>query len=277
MWSLKICTLVSIMAAVTLPALGQHEYTESEIEAGKQQYAINCGRCHGPDGDNIAGADIGHGQFRRASTDAALVSLIRNGVPGTTMAAFPNMSEPNAQTIVAYLRAMASTAAAVAALPPGDTARGKTIYAGKGACGTCHRVADRGSRAGPDLSQIGMQRRAIEIHRSLLEKDRDERYQTIQDVALERSAGGGSRQANRFFRIVTKDGATFTGRLLNQDTFTVQILDAKDEKLKSSSKSNLREYAFANNSSMPSYKDKLSTQELSDLISYLTSLKGQAN
>ena len=259
MWSLKICTLVSIMAAVTLPALGQHEYTESEIEAGKQQYAINCGRCHGPDGDNIAGADIGHGQFRRASTDAALVSLIRNGVPGTTMAAFPNMSEPNAQTIVAYLRAMASTAAAVAALPPGDTARGKTIYAGKGACGTCHRVADRGSRAGPDLSQIGMQRRAIEIHRSLLEPDAE------------------IIPANRFFRIVTKDGATFTGRLLNQDTFTVQILDAKDEKLKSFSKSNLREYAFANNSSMPSYKDKLSTQELSDLISYLTSLKGQAN
>src|SRR2546427_6775660 len=73
------------------------------------------------------------------------------------------------------------------------------------------------------------------------------------------------------------DGATFIGRLLNQDTFTVQILDAKDEKLKSFSKSNLREYAFANNSSMPSYKDKLSTQELSDLISYLTSLKGQAN
>ena len=104
-----------------------------------------------------------------------------------------------------------------------------------------------------------MQRRAVEIHRSLLEPDAE------------------IIPANRFFRIVTKDGATFTGRLLNQDTFTVQILDAKDEKLKSFSKSNLREYAFANNSSMPSYKDKLSTQELSDLISYLTSLKGQAN
>ena len=57
----------------------------------------------------------------------------------------------------------------------------------------------------------------------------------------------------------------------------MQILDAKDEKLKSFSKSNLREYAFVNNSPMPSFKDKLSTQELSDLISYLASLKGQAN
>jgi len=256
---MRICILVSFLAVVTLPVFAQHEYTESEIEAGKQQYAINCNRCHGPDGDNIANADIGHGNFRRASTDPALVALIRNGIPGTTMAEFPNMSEPNAQTIVVYLRSMASTAAAVASLPPGDTARGKTVFEGKGACGTCHRVADRGSRAGPDLSQIGTQRRVVEIHRSILEPDAE------------------IIPANRFFRIVTKDGAIFTGRLLNQDTFTVQILDAKDEKLKSFSKSNLRESGFASNSSMPSYKDKLSTQELSDLISYLTSLKGQAN
>ncbi len=259
MWSVRICTLISILATSSLSLFAQHEYTESEIEAGKQQYAINCSRCHGPDGDNIANADIGHGKFRRASTDAALVALIRDGIPETRMAAFPNMSEPNAQTIVAYLRSMASTAAAVAALPAGDPARGKTIFEGKGACGTCHRVGDRGSRAGPDLTQIGAQRRAVELHRSILEPDAE------------------IIPANRFFRIVTKDGATFTGRLLNQDTFTVQILDAKDEKLKSFSKSNLREYAVVSNSPMPAYKDKLSTQELSDLISYLTSLKGQAN
>ena len=66
------------------------------------------------------------------------------------------------------------------------------------------------------------------------------------------------------------------GRLLNQDSFTVQVLDSKDEKLKSFSKSNLREYAFADKSPMPSYKDKLSTQELADVISYLGSLKGSA-
>jgi putative heme-binding domain-containing protein len=255
----RVCFLIAVLAAGALPVLAQHEYTESEIEAGKQQYTINCARCHGPDGDNVANADIGRGKFRRASTDAALVTLIRNGIPGTTMAAFANMTEPNAQTIVAYLRSMASTAAAVAALPAGDAGRGKTIFDGKGACGSCHRVGDRGSRVGPDLSQIGGQRRTVELHRSIVEPDAE------------------VIPANRFFRIVTKEGATFNGRLLNQDTFTVQILDAKDEKLKSFAKSNLREYAFVNNSPMPSFKDKLSTQELSDLISYLTSLKGQAN
>ena len=91
MWPARIC--IFMFAAATLPAIAQHEGTESEseIEAGKQQYAINCNRCHGPDGDNIASADIGHGKFRRASTDAALAALIRNGIPGSTMAASPNM------------------------------------------------------------------------------------------------------------------------------------------------------------------------------------------
>ena len=99
----------------------------------------------------------------------------------------------------------------------------------------------------------------MELHRSILDPDAE------------------IVPANRFVRVVTKAGSTLTGKLLNQDSFTVQILDIKDEKLKSFSKSNLREYTFVNNSPMPSYKDKLSTQELSDLLSYLASLKGQAN
>ena len=257
MWPVRVCISLSLFAAGTLPVFAQHEYTQSEIEAGRQQYANNCSRCHGPDGDNVANADIGHGKFSRASSDEELVRLIRNGITGTAMAALPNMTEPNAQTIVAYLRSMASTAAAVAALPAGDARRGKTLFEGKGACTSCHRVGDAGSRAGPDLSQIGTLRRSVELHRSLVEPDAE------------------ITPANRFFRVVTKDGATVTGRLLNQDSFTLQVLDAKDEKLKSFNKSALRESAFVANSPMPSYKDKFNTQELSDVLSYLSSLKGQ--
>ena len=259
MWPIRVFLLISILAAGSVLAFAQHEYTQSEVETGRQQYAANCTRCHGPDGDNVANADIGHGKFRRASADNELVGLIRNGIPNTTMAAMNNMSEPNAQAIVAYLRSMAITAAAVAALPPGNIARGKTLFDSKGACGTCHRVADTGSRVGPDLTQIGALRRSVELHRSLLEPDAE------------------IIPANRFFKVVTREGATISGRLLNQDSFTIQLLDSKDEKLKSFAKSNLREYTFVSNSPMPSYKDKLSTQELSDLISYLSSLKGQAN
>jgi mono/diheme cytochrome c family protein len=53
----------------------------------------------------------------------------------------------------------------------------------------------------------------------------------------------------------------------------VQLLDST-EHLASFRKSDLREYAFVPNSPMPSYKDKLSSQELADVISYLSSLRG---
>jgi hypothetical protein len=79
--------------------------------------------------------------------------------------------------------------------------------------------------------------------------------------------------SNRFVKLVTKDGATTTGRLLNHDTFTVQLMDAK-EQLVSLPMSAVRELTFMDKSPMPSYRDKLSTQELTDLVSYLVSLKG---
>ncbi len=73
---------------------------------------------------------------------------------------------------------------------------------------------------------------------------------------------------------MTRDGVATTGQLLNHDLFTVQLLDSK-ERLMSFQKSDLREYAFIDTSPMPSYKDKLSADEVADLVSYLVSLKGQ--
>ena len=70
------------------------------------------------------------------------------------------------------------------------------------------------------------------------------------------------------------DGATITGRLLNQDTFTVQLLD-NSGRLRLLDKSTIRELAILTDSPMPSYKDKLNTQEIADLVTYLTTLKGR--
>ena len=71
-----------------------------------------------------------------------------------------------------------------------------------------------------------------------------------------------------------RDGATLTGRLLNQDTFTLQLLDS-NEQLQVLDKANLRDYAILKGSPMPSYRDKLNAQELSDVVSYLASLRGR--
>ncbi len=79
--------------------------------------------------------------------------------------------------------------------------------------------------------------------------------------------------SNRFVRLVTRDGATITGRMLNQDAFTVQLLDSK-EQLRTLMRADLKEFTFIDKSPMPSYRGKLSPQEMTDLVSYLVSLQG---
>src|SRR5439155_26599477 len=79
--------------------------------------------------------------------------------------------------------------------------------------------------------------------------------------------------SNRTFRAVLKDGSTVSGRLLNLDPFSVQLFDSK-ERLLTLQRSELREFAPIK-SPMPSYRDKLTAQEQSDLLAYLVSLKGQ--
>jgi small nuclear ribonucleoprotein (snRNP)-like protein len=78
---------------------------------------------------------------------------------------------------------------------------------------------------------------------------------------------------NRFYRVVTRDGATISGRLLNLDTFEILMLDEK-EQLRSFQKSELHEHGFIKGSKMPSYRERLSRQELADVIAYLSTLKG---
>jgi len=82
------------------------------------------------------------------------------------------------------------------------------------------------------------------------------------------------RPENRAIRIVMKDGKTLTGRFLNQDTFSIQLIDSTDQ-LRSVDKSTIRESSLLSTSVMPSYRDKLSAQELADLVSYLSTLKGR--
>ena len=245
-----LALLVSVSAATTLRA--QHE-TAADIEDGGRVFRNSCANCHGPDGDQVAGIDLGRGQFRRALSDQDLNRIIRSGIPGTPMPA-SNFSEEQAARVVAYLRSVA--AAKRSASSAGDAARGRGVFDGKGACATCHRVDQHGSRLGPDLSTIGQLRRSVELEQSLLDPGAD--------VAA----------TGRFYRVVMKDGTAVSGRLLNLDSFTVQLLDTK-EQLRSFEKTGLREHGFVDKTPMPSYRNTLNPQELADLVSYLVSLKGQ--
>ena len=235
-----------------IPVFAQHSFTPIDVEDGGRLYRANCAICHGAQGDQVAGIDLGHGRFRRAKTDDDIAAIIRTGIPGTAMPP-NNFSDFQSLTIVAYLRSIAAATATTTS--GGEPARGRAIYEGKGNCASCHRIRGAGARSGPDLSDIGNLRLAGELERSITNPDEEVLGQ------------------NRSFRGTTKTGSAIAGRLLNEDKYSYQILDSSN-KLISVDRASLREGSILEKSPMPSYKDKLTKQELSDLVSYLVSLKG---
>ena len=78
---------------------------------------------------------------------------------------------------------------------------------------------------------------------------------------------------NRPVRAVTRDGTVINGRRLNEDTFTVQLVD-DHERLVSLEKAELREYTILTTSPMPAYEQTLTDDERADLLAYLLTLKG---
>ncbi len=139
---------------------------------------------------------------------------------------------------------------------PGNASNGKALVESN-KCLDCHRIGETGSRLGPDLSNVGVLRSAEQLELAIVAPD--------EEVQPE----------HRFVRVVTKDGETVTGHILNQDTFTVQLMNSKEE-LKSYRRANLREVTILNKGLMPSYKDKLTPAQVADVVNYLASLKAGA-
>src|SRR6185436_16691100 len=114
-------------------AAAQHE-TAADLLDGERAFKNTCANCHGPDGDVIAGIDLGRGRFRRPMTDDDLLRIIRTGIPNTPMPA-SQMTVEQAQKIVAYLRNRAATARGSAVI--GDALRGKAAFERTTASGGC--------------------------------------------------------------------------------------------------------------------------------------------
>lgn len=228
------------------------QYYAADIQYGAQIFATQCVNCHGTSGDLIPGVNFRAGTFKRVVTDNDLRATITNGVPGTAMQPFA-FGASELTGIVSYLRNMSTFDAHGTTI--GDAARGKALFTGAGNCSSCHAVNGKGPHLAPDLGDVGSLRTADLLHRKLIDP-----ANTLLPV-------------NRNVRAVTKDGNTIVGRRLNEDTYSVQLID-EHERLVSLTKANLREYTVLTTTNMPSYKDKFNAQELADVEAYLLSLKG---
>jgi cytochrome c oxidase cbb3-type subunit 3 len=247
-------TIAAVPLLTTLSASQDHagQYAPADIAGGARVYAALCIGCHGPNGAGIGGIDLRQGPLPRASTDAALTTLLATGVPGTGMPSF-RLDPNDARTLIAFIRSGFDSNTTT--VPSGNPASGRAVFEGKGACLTCHRTEARGRDIGPDLSDIGRTRTAAAIQRSLIDPT------------------GSMSPINRPVRAVMRDGGAITGRRLNEDTYTVQIV-TDDGRLVSLVKSELRQWSVSTTSPMPSCKDSLTPTELNDLVAYVSSLKG---
>src|SRR5262249_32020677 len=124
---LSVLTLLVAVPLTGVRLVAQHE-AAADIDDGGRVFRDTCANCHGPDGDEVAGVDLGRGQFRRASSDQDLIRIIRNGIPGPPMPA-SNFSDEQAAKVVAYLRSVAASRRSNTAL--GDVTRGKALFEGK--------------------------------------------------------------------------------------------------------------------------------------------------
>ena len=248
----KILGCLVLMSAALAAEEHAGTYNENDIERGARIYFGNCVNCHGPNGDSVPQVNLRSNRFRHASTDEDLVRIITGGIPGTGMPA-NTLEVPDQTAVVAFLRTMDERLGDASSA--GDPKRGRIIFEGKGGCLNCHRVDGVGSRTAPDLSDIGVVRTAPMFVRKL------------------EDPSAFVLPLNRSVRAVTRDGRVITGRRLNEDTWSVQVLDSHED-LIGLLKADLKEYAVLEGSPMPSYRGTLSAAEIGDVAGYLLSLKG---
>ncbi len=226
-----------------------------DIRLGERYFERQCSRCHGFDarGNDETGAPDLTGRLTRASTDTAIFNVIRDGVPGTAMLPLPDsVTDPQVWQLVAYLDSLRYDPDSV--VLTGNAEAGRELFWNRSDCADCHMVNGRGSRSGPDLSRIGENRTPEDLLVDMVNPQED--------------------VAPRWWRlrVTGPDGVTREGFRMNEDSFSVRIMDS-DENLWSLSKNNLQAYERMEDSTMPSYTKILSESELDDLVAYLFSLR----
>ncbi len=225
--------------------------SDEDVEAGARVFRTSCALCHGAEGKGGLGPDLTRGVFRHGSSDRALFRNVLVGISGTDMT---GVYRPDTEIwqVVSYLRSLSAGSEAVEL--PGNVAQGARIYRSRGGCPDCHRIAGRGGRLGPDLSDIGWVRSPSHLEAAL------------------RSPSEVIRSNYRAVRLVTKGGSTVQGLLRNEDTYSIQILD-ENEDLRAFMKADLESIEKPEESLMPAFDSFFTSREMQDLVAYLYSLR----
>jgi len=249
-----VFTLAARLAGQNAPPNPQAPSDRFVIEMGARLYTGQCSVCHGTNGDLINGVDLRAGRFLTVRTDEDLTRVLATGRPAAGMPSFAVLHSDESRAIIAYIRS--GFDATTTGVTIGDARRGAALFDGKGSCTSCHRVNGRGAYTATDLTEIGSVRTPASLQRALI------------DPAQANLPG------NRSVRAATRDGRTIRGRRLNEDAYTIQLID-EQSRLVSLLKADLRSLELVSASSMPSFQNTLTADERADVVAYLLSLKGR--
>ncbi|MEO7650516.1 MAG: c-type cytochrome [Bryobacteraceae bacterium] len=237
------------MAAGTQPKVklpGSH----ADLTSGQKLFQNHCALCHGPKGEGGRGPLLTRAKLSRAPDDSTLLKVIEDGIRGTEMPG-ASLSEREIKQTAAYVRSLGK----VPQKPvPGNAARGGETYSGKG-CANCHSIKGHGGVSGPDLAAIGARRSAAYLTEAVV------------------NPGTSLPDGYLLLTVISKNGQSVTGVRLNEDSFSLQVQD-NDGRAHSFWKHEIEQVQKQRGKSpMPSYKGKLSDEEITDLVAYLASLK----
>jgi putative heme-binding domain-containing protein len=276
-WGCGLAGAVLLVCSACAPRLFAQEKNPyagdvKVAKAGEYQFRSNCAFCHGLGARGGGrGPDLTRANKRHGNSDAEIFHNIHDGIPGTAMPAATNggigvgMSDEEIWQVVTYIRSVEKK---ISAAETGNAAHGKELFYGASACGTCHMVNGKGGRLGPDLSSTGSSRSfeyLVESMRNPSKRLAEGIAEPLKDFSQEYETA----------TVVTSDGTKLQGVVLNEDSFTLQMLDTR-EQLHSFEKSKLRSYEKTRESLMPAYDAKtLPDKDMKDLIAFLLAAGSQ--
>ena len=260
---------VLFLASAVLAGDGQQNPFAGDAKAaklGEFQFRLNCSFCHGLGARGGGrGPDLTRAQKRHGNKDEDLFRTISLGVAGTAMPANGTttqgvgMTDEEIWQVITYIRSVQVKAPAQA---EGNAARGKDLFYGAAACGTCHMVAGKGGRLGPDLTTTGSAR----SFDYLVDSVRNPNRRLAQGVF---EAAKEFPQEYESVTVVTAEGKKYLGVVMNEDDFTVQMMDPH-EQIHSFEKNKLKSFEKTRESLMPAYDAKnLSDKDLQDIIAFM--------
>jgi cytochrome c oxidase cbb3-type subunit III len=265
-------SLMMGVSALSVAAQGKNPYAGDAKVAklGEFEFRANCAFCHGLGAHGGGrGPDLTRTPKKHGDGDAEIFNTINNGVPGTAMP--PNgatqqgvgMTEEEIWQVVTYIRSVEKKPGTVS----GDAKHGRELFYGNSGCATCHMFDGKGGRLGPDLTAAGTSRSTEYLVESVRKPSR-RLAQGISEAMKEFSA------EYETVDVVAGDGTNYKGALLNEDSFTIQFIDTR-EQLHSFDKTSLKSWRKSRESLMPAYDEKtLPEKDLQDLLAFLVASAG---